>query len=147
MWGARGQARGQAWPWCAPSTFKGYPAGRARALTASTARRSRSRTSLRADAPPFLRADPSLPRQKLPLIPVAGSATQSLMDDEVKIKLTLAWRAAASWLIEAGYEPREVYATMTSVALSGAGGQANDNPPSAKVRPSTKRPTVPFREG
>ena len=69
------------------------------------------------------------------------------MDEEIKTKLTIAWRAAATRLIEAGYEPRDVYATMTSVALSGAGGQANDNPPSAvNAKPMTKRPMVPFRE-
>jgi hypothetical protein len=77
---------------------------------------------------------------------VAESATQSLMDEEIKKKLTIAWRAAATRLIEAGYEPRDVYATMTSVALSGAGGQANDNPPSVNAKPMTKRPMVPFRE-
>jgi hypothetical protein len=69
------------------------------------------------------------------------------MDEEIKKKLTIAWRAAATRLIEAGYEPRDVYATMTSVALSGAGGQANDNPPSAvNAKPMTKRSMVPFRE-
>jgi hypothetical protein len=70
------------------------------------------------------------------------------INEEVKTKLTPAWRAAATRLIEVGYAPCDVYATMTSVALSGAGGQANDNPPSAaKAIPRTKRPTVPFREG
>ena len=84
----------------------------------------------------------------LPLLLLAGSANTLSMDDESKTKLMLAWRAAATRLIEAGYEPHDVYATMTSVALSGAGGQANDNPPSAaKATPRTKRPTVPLREG
>ena len=80
------------------------------------------------------------------LLLVAESATQSFMDEEIKTKLTIAWRAAATRLIDAGYEPRDVYATMTSVALSGAGGQANYNPPPVAAKPMTKRPTVPFRE-
>ena len=62
-------------------------------------------------------------------------------------RTAIAWRAAATRLIDAGYEPHDVYATMTSVALRGAGGQANDNPPSAvNAKPMTKRPMVPFRE-
>jgi len=80
------------------------------------------------------------------LLLFAESANQSFMDEEIKTKLTIAWRAAAARLIDAGYEPRDVYATMTSVALSGAGGQANDNPPPVAAKPMTKRPMVPFRE-
>jgi len=80
------------------------------------------------------------------LLLFAESATQSFMDEEIKTKLTIAWRAAATRLIDAGYEPHDVYATMTSVAMSGAGGQANDNPPPVAAKPMTKRPMVPFRE-
>jgi hypothetical protein len=34
------------------------------------------------------------------------------MDENVNAKLTAAWRAAVARLIEAGYEPVDVYATM-----------------------------------
>ena len=40
------------------------------------------------------------------LLLFAESATQSFMDEEIKTKLTIAWRAAATRLIDAGYEPR-----------------------------------------
>ena len=88
----------------------------------------------------------SISAAKLLLLLFAESATQSFMDEEIKTKLTIAWRAAATRLIDAGYEPHDVYATMTSVALSGAGGQANDNPPPVVAKPMTKRPMVPCRE-
>jgi len=69
------------------------------------------------------------------------------MDEDVNAKLTGAWRAAVARLIEAGYEPADVYATMIKVGLSFAGDQANDNPePSTEVRPRTERPRVPVRE-
>ena len=69
------------------------------------------------------------------------------MDENVNAKLTAAWRAAVARLIEAGYEPVDVYATMIKVGLSFAKDQANDNPePSAQVRPGTERPRVPVRE-
>ena len=69
------------------------------------------------------------------------------MDENVNAKLTEAWRAAVARLIEAGYEPDDVYATMIKVGLSFAKDQANDNPePSAQVRPGTERPRVPVRE-
>jgi hypothetical protein len=35
-------------------------------------------------------------------------------------KLTAAWQAAVARLIEAGYDPADVYATMIRVGLSGA---------------------------
>ena len=69
---------------------------------------------------------------------------ESFMDEETKTKLTIAWRTAATRLIDAGYEPRGVYATMASVALSGAGGQANDNPPPVVAKPMTKPTDGPF---
>jgi hypothetical protein len=51
------------------------------------------------------------------------------MDEDVKPKLTAAWRAAVARLIEAG----DVYATMIKVGLSFAKDQVNDNPePSVK---------------
>ena len=69
------------------------------------------------------------------------------MDENVNAKLTAAWRAAVARLIEAGYEPGDVYATMIKVGLSFAKDQANDNPePSAQVGPRTERPRVPVRE-
>ena len=46
------------------------------------------------------------------------------MDEDVNAKLTGAWRAAVARLIEAGYEPADVYATMIKVGLSFAGDQA-----------------------
>ena len=49
------------------------------------------------------------------------------MVEDVKPKLTAAWRAAVARLIEAGYQPVDVYA-MIKVGLSFAKGQANDNP-------------------
>ena len=57
----------------------------------------------------------------------------------MKAKLTAAWRAAVARLIEAGYEPADVYATMISVGLSGAENRANDNPRPSGVRPRTGR--------
>ena len=70
-----------------------------------------------------------------------------IMDEDVNAKLTAAWRAAVARLIEAGYEPGDVYATMIKVGLSFAEDQANDNPePSTEVRPGTERPRVPVRE-
>ena len=39
------------------------------------------------------------------------------MDENVKAKLTAAWRAAVARLIEAGYDPADVYATMISVSV------------------------------
>ena len=69
------------------------------------------------------------------------------MDENVNAKLTAAWRAAVARLIEAGYEPVDVYATMIKVGLSFAKDQANDNPVlSVKVGPRTERPRVPVRE-
>jgi hypothetical protein len=69
------------------------------------------------------------------------------MDEHVKPKLTAAWRAAVARLIEAGYEPVDVYATMIKVGLSFAKEQVNDNPePSTEARPRTERPRVPVRE-
>jgi hypothetical protein len=69
------------------------------------------------------------------------------MDENVNAKLTAAWRAAVARLIQAGYEPVDVYATMIKVGLSFAKDQANDNPePSSQVRPGTERPRVPVRE-
>ena len=69
------------------------------------------------------------------------------MDENVNAKLTAAWRAAVARLIEAGYEPVDVYATMIKVGLSFAKDQATENPePSAQVRPRTERPRVPVRE-
>ena len=50
------------------------------------------------------------------LLLFAESANQSFLDEEIRTKLTIAWRAAAARLIDAGHEPRDVYATMTSVA-------------------------------
>jgi hypothetical protein len=68
------------------------------------------------------------------------------MDEDVKAKLTAAWRAAVARLIEAGYEPADVYATMISVGLSGAEDRANDNPrPSGEVRHRTDRSRRPLR--
>src|SRR5215203_1639756 len=70
-----------------------------------------------------------------------------IMDEDAKPKLTAAWRAAVARLIEAGYEPGDVYATMIKVRLSFAKEQVNDNPePSTKARPRTERPRVPVRE-
>ena len=66
------------------------------------------------------------------------------MDEDVNAKLTAAWRAAVARLIQAGYEPADVYATMIKVGLSFAGGQANNNP--KPLRPGTERPRVPVRE-
>jgi hypothetical protein len=69
------------------------------------------------------------------------------MDEDVNAKLTGAWRAAVARLIEAGFEPGDVYATMIKVGLSFAKEQVNDNPePSAQVGPRTERPRVPVRE-
>ena len=69
------------------------------------------------------------------------------MDENVNAKLTAAWRAAVARMIEAGYQPGDVYATMIKVGLSFAKDQANHNPePSAQVRPGTERPRVPVRE-
>jgi hypothetical protein len=63
------------------------------------------------------------------------------MDENVKAKLTAAWRAAVARLIEAGYDPADVYATMISVGLSGAEDRATENPwPSDEVRPRSDRP-------
>jgi hypothetical protein len=41
---------------------------------------------------------------------------------------TAAWRAAVARLIEAGYEPGDVYATMIKVGLSFAKEQVNEQP-------------------
>ena len=61
------------------------------------------------------------------------------MDKNVNAKLTAAWRAAVARLIEAGYEPGDVYATMIKVGLSFAEDQVNDKPePSAQVRPKNR---------
>jgi len=69
------------------------------------------------------------------------------MDEHVKPKLTAAWRAAVARLIEAGYEPGDVYATMIKVGLSFAKEEINDNPePSTEARSRTERPRVPVRE-
>ena len=69
------------------------------------------------------------------------------MDEDVNAKLSAAWRAAVARLIEAGYEPVDVYATMVKVGLSFAKDQANDNAePSAEVRQRTERPRVPVRK-
>jgi hypothetical protein len=58
------------------------------------------------------------------------------MDEDVKAKLTATWQAAVARLIETGYDPADVYATMISVGLSGAEDRANDDPrPSGEVRP------------
>ena len=48
-----------------------------------------------------------------------------IMDENVNAKLTAAWRAAVARLIEAGYEPVEVYATMIKVGLSFEIGRAS----------------------
>jgi hypothetical protein len=40
------------------------------------------------------------------------------MDEDVKAKLTAAWRAAVARLMEAGYDRADVYETMISVALA-----------------------------
>jgi hypothetical protein len=70
------------------------------------------------------------------------------MDEDVNAKLTAAWRAAIARLIEAGYEPVDVYATMIKVGLSFAKDQTNDNPePSAQVGPRTERLRVPVASG
>ena len=69
------------------------------------------------------------------------------MDDDVKAKLTAAWQAAVARLIEAGYDPADVYATMISVGLSGgAKNRASDNPwLTGEVRPRTDQPRRPLR--
>lgn len=49
------------------------------------------------------------------------------MDEDVKAKLTAAWRAAVARLVEAGYDPADVYVTMISVGLSGAADRSTSS--------------------
>jgi hypothetical protein len=69
------------------------------------------------------------------------------MDEDVKAKLTAAWQAAVARLIETGYDPADVYATMISVGLSGVEDRANDPRPSGEVRPRIERPRRPRSRG
>jgi hypothetical protein len=64
------------------------------------------------------------------------------MGEDVKAKLTAAWHATVARLIEAGYDPKDVYDTMISVGLSGADDRAR---PFGEVRPRTERPRRPLR--
>lgn len=59
---------------------------------------------------------------------------------EVQAKLIAAWRAAAERLIEAGYEPGEVFEAMATVALSGVSGHAAHDRP--RDDPSEEPPPV-----
>jgi hypothetical protein len=68
------------------------------------------------------------------------------MSEETE-KLTSAWRAAAARLIEAGYDPAAVYATMVSVGL-GATVEREvvlALPTLEPLRPRTERPKVSYR--
>src|SRR4051794_35316628 len=64
---------------------------------------------------------------RMGLTPAARERHRALMDEDVKAKLTAAWRAAVARLIEAGYDRADVYETMISVALSGAVDRSTSN--------------------
>jgi hypothetical protein len=87
-------------------------------------------------------------RDEVGLAPAAAERHSGIMDDDVKAKLTAAWQAVVARLIETGYDPADVYATMISVGLSGVEDRANDDPrPSGEVRPRIERPRRPRSRG